>query len=144
MYMNYVSGAFGGLGLCWEAIIFRRIGRGRQYVCEDCTNGIIRYGDSHKCLLPCLYLFTLCSVFPVPAQSRCSCSSSLSLHPHPRSPAVLLKIFPSSQSLSDFTQMLQGILLSAGFSLKGGNWTSPLPGLFDQQKPNIGARSRAV
>lgn len=83
-----------------------------------------------------------CSVFPVPAQSHCSCSSSLSLHPHPCSPAVLWKILPSL--FSDFTLMLQGILLSIGFSFRGGDRTGPLSVLFGQQKPNTGARSRAV
>lgn len=138
--MNYVSGAFVGLGLCGETIF--RIGRERQYVFANHNNGIIYYGDGHKCQFPCLYLFTLCSVFPVPAQSHCSCSSSLSLHPYPCSPAVLLKILPSL--FSDFTLMLQGILLSIGFSFRGGDRTGPLSVLFGQQKPNTGARSRAV
>lgn len=61
-YMNYVSGAFVGLGLCGETIF--RIGRERQYVFANRNNGIIYYGDGHKCQFPCLYLFTLCSVFP--------------------------------------------------------------------------------
>lgn len=49
MYMNYVWGAFVGLGLCRETIIFRRIRGSRQYVFEGCNNGIMCYGDGHKC-----------------------------------------------------------------------------------------------
>lgn len=57
-YMNYVSGAFAGLGLCCETIIFRI--RSRQYIFEGCYNGVMCYGDGHKCLYFPVYCLHLC------------------------------------------------------------------------------------
>lgn len=55
--MNYVSGAFVGLGLCHEIIIFRRMRRDRQYVFESCNNSITCYGVViNTCIFPCFYL----------------------------------------------------------------------------------------
>lgn len=56
-YMNYVSGAFVGLGFCHETVIFRIIRRGRRYVFEGCNNGIMCYGDGHKCLYFPVYTY---------------------------------------------------------------------------------------
>lgn len=54
--MNYGSGAFVGLGLCREIIIFRRRKRDRQYVFEGCNNSIMCYGDGHKYLYFSLFV----------------------------------------------------------------------------------------
>lgn len=94
---------------------------------------------------PCLHLSTLASMqvytgfsparaflsldsslFLIPAHSHCCCIPSSSLHTHScslGSPAVLLQILPSSQSLSQSALMPWAILASVAFSFQEGDRT---------------------
>lgn len=95
--------------------------------------------DMHFSFLEFLSFPYSCS-FPLPLQ--------LFLNPAPHlcslgSPAFLLEILPSSQSLSQSALMPWAVLASVGFSLQEGDRTSPFLVLFHQQKPNAAAKNRA-
>lgn len=85
------------------------------------------------CLLGLLFFPSSCS-FPTPSSS---------LHSHPCSPAVLLNILLSSQSLSQSAPMPWGIFVSAGFCRQEGDRTAPVLVLSGQQKQNTGYKKIA-
>lgn len=140
--MNYGSGAFVGLGLCCEIIIFRRRRRDRQYVFEGCNNSIMCYGDGHKylyfslfisihsCICGSLHKLLPGTQFSLLRLLRSPCFTAPVSPPHPVCPGSGC---PAAHSSLLSAPCPGAAVAGGGFSFQEGDGTGLLLVLFDQQ-----------